>query len=1099
MRWRAILKLFLVGFSVWLLAYRILSKSALEHALYDYQQRVRVLIAGPPLLPEEVIPAAIDPAAYEAGLRESDLPRIREKLGYRHAVVVSKQGLGKYLEPDSDGTLRGVKLYESRTPPLGISPPLGQLMVLQGAFGGNPMIENDRIRLPGRNIQTDSEGRIYPRFPLTDYYSFAAKGGFWQGLLRPSKSDTMLTIRALTPISIPDLFRKGVKTDGKIVLLGMYLPVSEKVEFHTPGGDMVRLELYASILGSLISGDYCLPLSSSYDTLLSLAFLFLLAALLPARSTSSSIALTLGWIVLWLTTHQLLLARKLFGNQSAALIAVLAMLVFHLLERSWRVNLFLQSLGGHAPLEKTGLEITATILFTNLPDEVKSWEETDPIRAQAGREAHSQCVGRVVNKHGGRLVDLQGDAQMIAFGLEGGHHQAQAAACALEIVEKVNHLMGNEPSQPSIAFCGLVTGPVAVGQVGGGMYHGVAAIGDTTNSAARLMGKAKESGTPVLASVQTVEALGPRAQAEAMGELSVKGRSETLKVCRLTGFTAPPAPRQSTIARTSRNTPRLVFTGVLLLSLAVSMRLAHLNYFHDQLMDWVTPTSAGYPIVFAGLDDDSLQYQPWPWPRKMHAQIIENCENAGVKAIFLDFLFEDPTDEADDQALIEAVTSHPNVVVGAAARDDGQGLPTDPKLLPELMKSNQWGLVNHAPQNDSESMRYGLWQLPTNEPGVMLPGAAKKICQALSPAVSVESPEDAGFILRWGPRPKTISYRRLLEPRDPIFRELRGKVIVAGDNLPGRSDAFETPFGTFKGAMIHAMAAQTVLTNSLLKDSSSSFATVLAAVILGAGTLWLTWWATGVTAQLLVLLGTVSIGAAMVWLAAKVGLFLGFLPLCMPMVTCLAGWVLSILDTNKALTNYIPRKLQEQLERDGEVADLTTIGTILLTDIRGYTTLSEGRSPSEILGLLNNYHERTASIYESFGGHLITYQGDAQIVVFGPLEKVSNPVLQAVRAAQKLPEVVAQVASEAGLEPDALQVGSGITTGQVTLSLMGAQGQLQYSVFGAPVRRAHHLQSLSAQLHSDIMLDQRSRLQVKYAVKTAEHSDEDGTPVYTVV
>ena len=131
------------------------------------------------------------------------------------------------------------------------------------------------------------------------------------------------------------------------------------------------------------------------------------------------------------------------------------------------------------------------------------------------------------------------------------------------------------------------------------------------------------------------------------------------------------------------------------------------------------------------------------------------------------------------------------------------------------------------------------------------------------------------------------------------------------------------------------------------------------------------------------------------------------------------------------------------------------------------------------------------------GGHLLTYQGDAQIIVFGPLQKVKSPVLNAVTAARGIPAVLEQVAEEAGLAPEDLRVGSGITTGPVTLSLLGIAGQLQYSVFGSPVRRAHHLQSLSDSLDDSIILDERSRFDVKDTLVLDKHTVE-GETLYTV-
>ena len=1053
-------------------------------------------LKGAHTLPTNILVAAIDPPAFEAGLRAEDLDRVATHLNGQVVNVMVEQ-LSPFLHPDSDGTLRGIELYQNDAQGLRLAPPLAQVLRYGGFDPTQVKVTPGLISFPGGTIRTDSRGRIFPYFPQVDHYSYASEASLLETLLKPRGHKFLTPFRPLAPISIPDLLRKGVPTEGKLVLLGMYLPEAEKVEFYTPSGDMARLELYASVVSSLLTKEYFRPLTFGQSALAGLLFIAILVVALPGRRTSATLGIWFLWQISWLPLNQALFLNFRFGNQSATMLAGLVLVVFHLLLRSWRVTRFLAGLGGQAPLETGGDEIEATILFTNLPEAIKEWEGSDPARAQAAREAHSRCVGYVVNKHGGRLVDLQGDAQMIAFGLEGGSHQEQACACAMELVKSVNALMGNESDRPSQAFCGVVTGPVATGKVGGGQYHGVAAIGDTTNSAARLMGKAKKLGKPVLASAHTVEDLGPRADLEEVGELTVKGRAEALKVWELKSFSAPPPPTQEFQSRTNRNLPRAIFLVTTIASLAIAHFLSRTTFFHNLVLDSLTPSQVAAPIVFAGLDEGSLEFHPWPWPRRLHARIAENCVQAGAKCVFLDFLFEDPSTPTDDSALQETVTSHPNVIVAAAAQNDGQGIPTAPKLLPEILAGGHWGLVNHAPQNGTQAMRYGLWQLEGSRAGPEFPGIAKKILQVLGRGMPELNGRSA-FIIRWGPRPQTISYRRLLDPEDPIFEELSGKIVVAGDNLSDRSDAFETPYGTLKGAVLHSLAVQTLLTDQLLTDSSTGFGVLLLSWLFSAAVLWLTWRMMGVLSQLALLNGSLLVSSLFVALAGYLGFFLGATPILVTATTVVLGWVLAVVDTNRALTNYIPRQLQEQLEREGDVADITTVGTILLTDIRGYTTLSEGRSPSEILALLNSYHEKTAAVYERYGGHLLTYQGDAQIVVFGPLERVQNPVLNAVRSAQQIPSAVADVAREAGLEEGILRVGSGITTGRITLSLMGIEGQLQYSVFGEPVRRAHHLQHLSDSVEDSIMLDERSRFEVKDILEISEHQEPGGEPFYTV-
>lgn len=1093
---KTFLNLFFIGLIAWVIATAASRESALETSLYDFQQRVRISLTTPPTLPPELLVAAVDSDAHDAGVRIGDLGEFVEYLS-PHAYDVTEHALENYLQTDSDGLLRSIRLYDPQTGEL--SPPLTQVLAFQGVDSDLVRIESRKISLPdGRIINTDAEGRIYPLFPLNDYYSYASAHGLLANLLHPENGKELLTFRTLTPISVLDLGRHAIDTSQKLKLLGMYLPEADQLEFVTPGGDMVGLELYSVIVSTLLQGSYLHPLAWWQTTLLSVFFIALLAALLQRRTTSGAVVGFLFWTLGWMAVQQALLLSLRFTLQSPVLLAGLAMLLMLVLQRSWRVNSFLSSLGGRAPLEKKGEEIVATILFTNLPETIKEWEESEPARAHAAREAHSRCVGYVVHSHGGRLVDLQGDSQMIAFGLEGGRHQQQATACAVDLVAKVNALLDHHAGEPSYAYCGLVTGPVATGRVGGGQYFGVAAIGDTTNSAARLLGQAKAAGKPILASVDTVSELGPRAELEEVGELSVKGRSQALKVWEVKSFFTPPQTQSSR----SNSRSKTISIGVMLLvasfSTTLSSRLSHSDYLYNSSLDWVTPTSVSTPIIFAGLTEKSLDFHEWPWPRSLHAQVIENCREAGAKIIFLDFLFEDSTVPEEDARLTEAVLSTPQAIVAAAARTDGQGLPSEPKLLPALLESRQWGLINHAPGNGSEVLRYALSHLKSSESGAMMPGVTQKVVEIVGSPTPPEWGDVSGFAIRWGPKPKSVDYQRLLDPSDPVFQGMKGSIVVAGDNLPGRSDAFSTPYGTLKGAVIHALSVQTLLSGQTLHDVSNSPLLAFSCLAFSMAILWTSWRVFGVAGQCLLLLYSTGIGAVSLWGMAQLGYFLGSLPMTVAAVSTVCGWVISVADTNRALTNYIPRRLQERLETEGGIADLTAVGTVLLTDIRGYTTLSEGRAPSEILALLNHYHEKTAAIYQEFGGHLITYQGDAQIVVFGPLEPVPNPVLNAVKAASRLPQAVAEVAQKAGLESSQLRVGSGITTGEITLSLMGSEEQMQYSVFGLPVRRAHQLQSLSDSVDGAILLDPRSRFAVKEIIATVSHSNENGERFFSV-
>lgn len=1081
-----------VGVTLWLIM-TLVGQTPLERRLYDFQYVVAKEQQGP--LASPLVAVAIDRLAFRAGFRDDQLPEIVARLPGT-AVDIAHQELEPFFETDPDGMLRRVKLYLKKDSQLVLAPPLEVYLRFRGLDPQKAEIGKEGIRVGDEFIPTDSEGRYHPVLPLTNrldpgFMAFFSSETLFK-LLYPNTQE-LAFVDHLRPVSLVHLMQGEADLSDRLVLVGVQLNEAETIEFDTPGGQMARLELYTSLVDSLFKGNSLRPLGALWSAALSFLFLCLLALFLRGRQTLNSVGWWMLWTTAWLATHQLLFRYHYFAPQSPILLAGFAMLLVHLLRRSWRVRALLQSLGGTAPLDRTGEEIEATIMFTNLPDTIKDLEDSDPERAQAARAAHSRCVGYLMNQYGGRLVDLQGDAQMLAFGLEGvGDHRQQAVGCALEIVRSVSALLDTEEEA---VHCGIVTGPVAVGLVGGGQYHGVAAIGDTTNSAARLMGKAKKLGVPVLASEETVIPLGPRAQVEKVGELTVKGREKPLEAWRVNEFSLPPLPPVADVAGSHR-LPILAFVVSLFLEAGLILFLNQTLPLESLLLDNLTRTHTPSPVLFAGLDNESMDAQPWPWPRSMHAQIAKNCFQAGAKAVFLDFLFEAPSTAAEDQKLTEFVKTEPRLVVAAAAIPDELHQPQMPEILPELLASEQWALINHSPLNEGNRMRYGLWEMKLTGKAVA-PGVSKKI----SEVIGHESPRMSGlndFLIRWGPLPDEVSYHRLLNPEDPIFQSMNGKVVLAGANLDDSTDAFETPVGRLQGVQIHALSLATVLNDEVLLEVQNSIFSFLFAFLFGAAILYISWQAEGAGSQFALLIGGSVVAVIIIRFVAKAGYFLGAKLLWAVPVAIVLARIVAVLDAGRAVGQYIPRKLQERLETEGTVADVVTTGTILLTDIRGYTTLSEGRSPKEILSLLNSYHDKTAKIYEEFGGHLLTYQGDAQIVVFGPMQKVRNPVVNAIKAAQGIPAVLEAVAAEAEMEPGVLRVGAGITTGRITLSLLGIAGQLQYSVFGSPVRRAHHLQSLSDSLSDSIILDIRSWFEAKDDIALKRHEAETGETFYTV-
>lgn len=1083
-----------------------------QREIFDLQIQLNRHFHGDPPLADDLVLVALDKPSSDAGLGPEDLQTAAERIPATTRLVPEK-GLEDYFTPDSDGTLRGIRLFKGSTESPIWAPYILDLAKFQGIAEAEIRLQNGMVFVGNFEFPINERGQIYPYFPVPNRESALflrefGTGGFFDSL-RFKRRDSMQRLHPVSMLTVPSILDR---LEDKMVVLGEQRQYASGLEVPTPMGKMVTLDLYGSALDALLAGHYVKPMSGLASFALTTLFLVWICFLLPGKDTLSS----LGWwclvIAAWLGLHQLCFFYGTFGNSATGLLTALVILVSHFLTRSRLLARYLYGFGGHVAVEIEESEIEATIVFTNLPAAIEELESEDLEKANALRAAYSDCIGRITESHHGRVVDLQGDAQMLAFGLSGqSNHALSAVSCSLDIVREASELLEEygRSSQEQAIHCGVVTGVVARGQVGAGAYKSVAAIGDTTNTAARLMGKAKKAGVAVLASRRSVESSGAAIEYRDYGEISVKGKEELIPVKEILSTTQPNARPRTT---PQLKPPRLPIL-LLLLSLLLSPLLA---YFLDMnlpirlmTLDSLADSQRGTNVRWAGLDETSLSYGTWPWPRSWHARVIENCQKAGVKCLFFDLLFDEPSLPVEDQSLLEAVENSDIVVVAAAAPPDSYNRPLPPTLIPGLLETKKWGLINvigPATEQD-ELLRSALWQMEgirTNHDDAgseefILPGASKTVAKVCDAPVQQTLRDRESFLIRWGPQPKPFSYYRLLDPQDPIFQELKGSVVVVADALQGPSDQFETPLGPIKGGLLHCLSIQTSLTEDFLWDFSRSPYIILLSLLFAAGTLTLSFRHPSAGSQFCILLLACGSAIVLTELAADwASVYLGTMHLLTVPCVLVAAAVMRIVDISSDLSCYVPKAVQLKLETEGFADDKTTTGTILLTDIRGYTSLSEGRSPLEVLGLLNRYHELTVACYERHGGHLLTYQGDAQIVVFGPLEPVSNPVLQALKAAAELEPLVQQVAREAGLDEDnALRVGAGITTGPVTISLLKAGGQLQYTVLGDPVRRAHKLQSQSDEVGSNILLDEESYFQLRGVLACDQHTDDKGRHFYT--
>jgi class 3 adenylate cyclase len=137
--------------------------------------------------------------------------------------------------------------------------------------------------------------------------------------------------------------------------------------------------------------------------------------------------------------------------------------------------------------------------------------------------------------------------------------------------------------------------------------------------------------------------------------------------------------------------------------------------------------------------------------------------------------------------------------------------------------------------------------------------------------------------------------------------------------------------------------------------------------------------------------------------------------------------------------------------------------TILVTDIRGFTTLSERMEPEELIDALNLYFTAMTDVVFRHGGTLDKYLGDGILAFFGDPIPFEDHAERAVAAAFEGREVLERLRSDLMLKLDEeLAVGIGISTGYVTVGNVGSENRLEYTVIGNHVNVASRLSTKAA-------------------------------------
>jgi adenylate cyclase len=201
-----------------------------------------------------------------------------------------------------------------------------------------------------------------------------------------------------------------------------------------------------------------------------------------------------------------------------------------------------------------------------------------------------------------------------------------------------------------------------------------------------------------------------------------------------------------------------------------------------------------------------------------------------------------------------------------------------------------------------------------------------------------------------------------------------------------------------------------------------------------------------------------------------------------------------------------PEIAHEMLQRGVALGGEVRESTVLFADIRGFTSLSEGMPPEELLQMLNAYLGRMCRVIERENGVIDKYIGDEVMAIFGaPLSQTDHALRAVTAALGMLQELTLFNQEQKAISPIApmLRIGIGIASGPVIAGNVGSPERLNYTVLGDTVNLASRLQGLTKEYHVPLIISGATHAHVatefpcRSLGKAAVRGRQEETDLYT--
>jgi adenylate cyclase len=322
--------------------------------------------------------------------------------------------------------------------------------------------------------------------------------------------------------------------------------------------------------------------------------------------------------------------------------------------------------------------------------------------------------------------------------------------------------------------------------------------------------------------------------------------------------------------------------------------------------------------------------------------------------------------------------------------------------------------------------------------------------------------------------------------------DLKSKIVLVGTTAPGLNDLRAAPVASvYPGVEMHANLIAGMLDGSIKQRPPYVLgAEVVLLLVSGIGMALLLPMVNPLRATLLTAVVIVAVLAINVLVWAEGNLVLpvasGLLMIAILFALNMSYGFFVESRAKRQITGlfgqYVPPELVDEMSKDPEAFSMEGESrelSVLFTDVRGFTTISEGLDPKELSRLMNEFLTPLTRIIHKHRGTIDKYMGDCIMAFWGAPLNDPQHARNAVMAGLEMQRVLEQLQpqfKDKGWPP--IHIGVGVNSGRMSVGNMGSEIRLAYTVMGDAVNLASRLEGITKQYGVKMIVGEATRAEV---------------------